>query len=142
MLVVSDSSPFIGLLKIGAIDVLPKLYGSVFIPPEVATELASQRRPAEVRSFIQASPTWLTIRAPSTLEVIPGIDAGECAAICLAREIKADILLIDESLGRLAAIDRNIRTLRTTAMLLDAANAGVISDLKQLSPSFSRRIFV
>jgi predicted nucleic acid-binding protein len=36
MLVVADTSPFIALLKIGQVDILPKLYGSVVIPPQVA----------------------------------------------------------------------------------------------------------
>jgi len=130
MLVVSDSSPFVGLLKIGHVDALPKLYGSVIIPAEVAAELASEKRPIEVRSFIQSAPAWLTVRTPSKLEAIADIDKGELAAISLARELRADILLIDETRGREAAIARNIRTLRTTAMLLDAANAGVIPDLK------------
>jgi predicted nucleic acid-binding protein len=39
-------------------------------------------------------------------------------------------LLIDEANGRHAAIARHIRTLRTTALLLDAANAGALPDLK------------
>jgi len=128
MLVVSDSSPFVALLKIGNVDALPKLYGSVIIPTEVAAELASVKRPIEVRSFIESAPAWLTVRAPTELEAIADIDKGELAAKSLARELKADILLIDETRGREAAIARNIRTLRTTAMLLDAANAGVIPE--------------
>jgi predicted nucleic acid-binding protein len=44
--------------------------------------------------------------------------------------LKADILLIDEHDGREAAIARNIRALRTTALLLVAAKAGVLPDLK------------
>ena len=39
MLVVADSSPLIGLLKIGYVDVLPRLFRSVAIPQEVAAEL-------------------------------------------------------------------------------------------------------
>ncbi len=130
MLVVADSSPFIGLIKIETINVLPRLYGSVVIPPEVAAELSNVRRPSEVRQFIASQPSWLSIRAPSTVEQIVGIDDGERAAISLARELAADVLLIDEATGRDAAIARNIRTLRTTALLLDAANAGVLPDLK------------
>jgi predicted nucleic acid-binding protein len=130
MLVVADTSPFIGLLKINHLDVLPRLYGAVAIPTEVAAELSDAKRPADVRAFIASPPAWLTVCSPSTLEDIPDIDAGERAAISLARELKADILLIDERTGREAAIARNIRTLRTTALLLDAAKAGVVSDLR------------
>ena len=35
MLVVADASPFVGLVRIGQADVLPALYGSVVIPPQV-----------------------------------------------------------------------------------------------------------
>jgi predicted nucleic acid-binding protein len=117
-------------LKIGYVDVLPKLYGSIVIPPEVAAELANPKRPTGVRDFIASAPKWIAVRTPAKLEDIAGIDNGERAAISLALELKADILLIDEAKGRAAAIARHIRTLRTTAMLLDAANAGVIPDLK------------
>lgn len=130
MLVVADTSPLIGLIKIGLVDVLPRLYGSVVIPTEVAAELASPRRPVAVREFIVAPPSWLSVRAPTSVEEIQGIDPGERAAISLARELNADLLLIDDFAGRKAAQVRHIRTLHTTAMLLDAANQGVLPDLK------------
>jgi predicted nucleic acid-binding protein len=130
MLVVADSSPFVGLLKIDSIEVLPALYGSVFIPPQVAAELLDGHRPAVVKQFMAHPPNWLSVRAPKSIEAIPGLDDGELAAISLVREINADILLIDENRGREAAVVRNIQTLRTTALLLVAAKAGVLKDLK------------
>ncbi len=130
MIVVADSSPLIGLLKIGHVDVLPNLYGNVVIPPEVASELSSPKRPMIVQTFMATMPHWFSIQAPSTLEKITGIDAGEIAAISLARELNADLLLIDEAKGREEAIARHIRTARTGAVLFDAANAGVLPDLK------------
>ena len=130
MLVVADTSPFIGLIKIGHVEVLPRLYGAVMIPPEVAAELASSKRTPDVRAFIASDPPWLSVRAPVRVETITGIDPGECAAISLARELGADLLLIDENKGREAAMARHIRTVRTAAVLFDAANVGVLPDLK------------
>ena len=130
MVVVADTSPFIGLVKIGYVEVLPRLYRCVTIPPEVAAELASPKRTPEVQAFIASSPAWLCVRSPVTMETITGIDPGECAAISLARELRADLLLIDENAGRNAAMARHIQTVRTAAILLDAANVGVLSDLK------------
>jgi predicted nucleic acid-binding protein len=57
MLVVADTSPFIGLIKIGHVEVLPALFGRVFVPPEVARELGASERAAEVRLFIGKPPS-------------------------------------------------------------------------------------
>ena len=63
MIVVADAAPFVVLVAIGHVDVLPTLFREVFIPPEVASELASPRRPPEVRAFIAPPPPWLHIPA-------------------------------------------------------------------------------
>ena len=131
MLVIADTSPLIGLIKIECVDVLPRLYGAVVIPSQVAAELTDPKRPALVRAFMAAPPEWLSTRSPSKLEDIEGIDEGERAAISLARELNADLLLIDDNKGREAAIARHIPTARTAALLLDAANAGALPNLKE-----------
>ena len=130
MLVVADASPLVGLVRIGHADVLAALYGTVVIPPRVAAELAGPRRPNEVRAFMETPPAWLSVRAPSRLEAIDDLDLGELEAISLAKELGADLLLIDETRGREAAIALHIPTARTAAVLFDAANAGVLPDLK------------
>src|SRR6266404_7474834 len=99
MLVVADSSPINILIRIGYIDVLSTLFGSVLIPPEVQSELTDPRTPEVVRHFVNALPSWIQVRQASVIESIPPLDRGEEAAISLAREFKADALLIDEKDG-------------------------------------------
>ena len=96
MIVVADTSPFLVLVAIGHVDVLPHLYGRLVIPPEVAGELASPRRTKLVQTFIASPPSWLEQRAPSAVERIPDLDPGEAAAISLACELRADQVIIDE----------------------------------------------
>jgi predicted nucleic acid-binding protein len=130
MLVIADTSPIIGLLKIKELDILPRLYGTVVIPPQVAAELASPKRSLEVRAFIADRPAWLVTRSPSRIEAIEGLDEGECAAINLAQELHADLLLMDETKGRAVAIARHVTTVRTAAVLFEAANSGALTDLR------------
>jgi len=130
MIVVADASAFVVLVAIGHVDVLPTLFREVLIPPEVASELASSKRPTEVRAFIATPPPWLRILAPSSTETMPGLDAGETAAIALAVEVQAGRLIIDEYRGRKAATERGLRVVGTVGALELAAEMGVI-DLKE-----------
>ena len=129
MIVISDSTPLIALVNIAYVDVLQQMFGSVIVPAAVARELGDSKRPQAVQEFIASPPTWLSIRAASLIEAIPDIHDGEREAISLAKELHADLLLIDDADGREAAIQRGIATVRTLRLLTDAANRGLL-DLK------------
>lgn len=134
MLVVADSSPLHYLILIGSVDVLPALFGDVLIPGTVRDELSHPSAPSEVRQYLAAPPPWLRVRDPARLEVIPQIDPGEIAAISLARELGADLLLVDDLDGREAARERGIGIVGTLGVLESAAARGLID----LSSAFDR----
>jgi predicted nucleic acid-binding protein len=66
-----------------------------------------QGAPQAVRTWIDNAPTWLEVRkvdvthAPRTL-----LDPGELAALTLAEELHADLVLMDERNGRDEAMRR------------------------------------
>ena len=126
MLVVADSSPLIVLINIQHVDILPRLFGEVIIPPEVSAELTLSNRPEPVRTFITSPPRWLLQQSPSVVKPIPMLHPGEVAAISLALEIHADLLLIDEVRGRKAAAAQGIRFTGTIAVLEQAADKGLV----------------
>lgn len=126
MIVVADSSPFIVLISIGHINVLPKLFGQVVVPTEVSAELLQSNRPQAVRDFMASCPSWLLERVPAAIKEIPALHAGELAAISLAQELKADLLLIDEAHGRKAAADRHIPVSGTIGVIELAAEQGLL----------------
>lgn len=134
MLVVADSSPLIVLIELGHVELLPRLFGEIIIPPQVSAELRQSNRPQAILSFMAARPLWLHERAPAAIEPIPTLDAGELAAISLARELKADLLLIDEVRGRKAAADRHIPFTGTIGVVELAAS----QELLDLQDAFTR----
>jgi predicted nucleic acid-binding protein len=56
MIVVADTSPLIVLINIGQIDLLPKLFHSVLVPPEVVRELGGSRASPSVSQFAASPP--------------------------------------------------------------------------------------
>lgn len=126
MLVVADSSPINILVRIECVKVLPRLFGGVLVPPEVAAELAHPQTPDSVRRFIASPPSWLEVRAATLIERIPPLDRGEEAAISLAREVHADALLIDERDGRKAALIRGVAIIGTIGLLEKAATQQLV----------------
>lgn len=134
MLVVADSSPLIVLITIDHVDVLPRLFGQVLVPPAVVDELREPTRHAGVHRFVTPPPAWLEVRAPDRINAIPGLHAGELAAISLALEVRADLMLIDEKRGRRAALERKIEITGTVGVLELAAGAGLLD----LADAFQR----
>jgi predicted nucleic acid-binding protein len=127
MIVVADSSPFVVLVSVQHVDLLAAVFREVVIPPQVQAELASPKRSDAVRAFIAAPPSWLHIVSPSAVESLEGLHAGESAAISLAQELRADRIVIDQSLGRRAATERGLRVIGTIGVLEAAADRGLIN---------------
>ena len=99
-LVIADTSPVNYLLLIGFIDILPALFDKVILPDAVRDELGHPKAPFVVRNWIAAPPVWVDIRKTSRHDPsLNMLDAGEEAAISLAIELHADLLLMDDEEG-------------------------------------------
>lgn len=121
MIVLSDTSPINYLFLIGRIDVLPALFGPVMIPTAVLTELCHSGTPEMVRQWINQPPSWLLIRDPSQVDSQIPLGHGEAAAITLAVEMDATLLLMDDRRGRVEAEARGISVAGTLSVLEAAA---------------------
>lgn len=98
MIVVSDTTPLISLLKINRIDLLEKLFGDVLIPQAVFDELtADERFQLEANRIRQTK--FIIVKpvnnpeSASILKRATGLDQGESEAIVLTDELKAELLL-------------------------------------------------
>jgi predicted nucleic acid-binding protein len=124
--VVSDASPLHYLILCGAEPILPRLFRQVVIPPTVFRELQQPNTPPPVREWARSLPTWISVQTPKTLNLALDVDAGELEAICLAQEIKADAVLMDDRAGRNAAIHCGLAVVGTIGLLEQAAARGLI----------------
>jgi uncharacterized protein len=133
MTIVSNTSPISNLAKVGYLDLLQQLYGTVIIPTAVYRELLDERAGATVISAVRAA-TWLIVtpvRDREPIDILRGfLNLGEAEAIALAIEVNATRLLIDERLGRQAAAQRGLRITGVFGILLAAKQEGLLAAVK------------
>lgn len=133
MIVVSDTSVITSLIQIQSENLLRELHGTVIIPTAVHSELL--RAHADI-------PGFLKVREASDLAMVTRLtaelDRGEAEAIVLAKETKADLLLIDEKLGRQIAVREGLRISGLLGVCVDARRVGKIPSLRELVHKLER----
>jgi predicted nucleic acid-binding protein len=126
--VVADTAPLNYLILIAAVEILPRLYESVWVPQAVRDELAHPNGPQQVREWVAEPPSWLIVHSetPSIDPAFSHLDPGESQAIALATSLPAGLLLIDDRQGSIEARRRGLKTLGTLGLLDEAASRGWI----------------
>jgi len=129
MIVIADTTPLNYLILIHQSDILQKLYGRVIIPEAVREELEHERTPVLVRSWIASPPVWLEVRQVKQLfdPALEELDEGERQAICLAEELGADALVLDDKHARKEALRRRFTVVGTLGVLDEAAKLGFVN---------------
>ena len=132
MIVISDTTPLISLMKIGQLNLLNHLFGEVQIPSAVFEELISNSRFPDESRQIRECPFIKKINVTDTnavnlLRRSTGLDAGESEAIILSDSISASLLLMDEAKGREVAAQMGIQLMGTIGILLIANNGNLLS---------------
>ncbi len=128
MVVVSDSTPLHYLVIIDCDSVLHKLYGEIIVPPAVLQELMHSAAPPKISGWAKSPPPWLTVRAPQSIPLdFDALDFGERQALALAREIHADLVLLDDKVARRRAEQECLKVKGTLGVVADAAKAGLLN---------------
>ncbi len=117
-IVVSDPSAISNLISIRRIELFKLVFGTVYIPPRVASELSVAHD--QLPPFIKTH----TIDTPSHVVGSEQLDPGELEAIELALEINADTLIIDDKAGRITATDAGIQCIGILGVLVVAKALG------------------
>ncbi len=131
--VISNTTPLLSLIKINQLDVLREIYGEIIVPFAVFEEIESGKD----KNYYQdlTAQDWIhieKIRNPVTRLYFSDLDKGEAEVIILSQELKADLVIIDEILGRQKAKQMNIPLTGTLGILLKAKSNGIITAIKPL----------
>jgi|688.fasta_scaffold113835_6 predicted nucleic acid-binding protein len=131
--VVSNTTPIISLMKIGKLEILKDLYEEIYIPQEVYNEIEAGKHKNYYLNLLEFK--WIKIEQIQDRKSIAyflDLDKGEAEAIILATETEADLILIDESLGRYHAKHAGLNVTGTIGILIKAKKQALISELKPL----------
>ena len=136
MTVISDSSPLITLAKIGRLELLPQLYQSIAITPQVYDEVVVRGAGLKGSAEIAGS-NWIDVKPVKNVGELTvaqrelGLGIGELSTIILGKEENAGLVLIDEAKARSVARQRGLAVLGCVGVLEDAFGLKLLSDLAQ-----------
>lgn len=134
MIAVSDATPLIGLATIGRFGLLRRLFGQIYIPAAVYSEVVVAGREIGGAKREVSAATWInhvSVTDQLAVEVLlDQLDRGEAETIVLAKELRADWVLIDERKGRRKATELGLQMVGTVGLLVRAKQLGWLEVLR------------
>ncbi|MBN2445033.1 MAG: DUF3368 domain-containing protein [Spirochaetales bacterium] len=133
MIYVCNTTPIIAFSKIGYIELIREVFGTIIVPEAVFKELTEygQERPG-ANEILNAD--WVTIEKVKNKEYVDflktSLDNGEAEVIALAYEKKAFLAIIDEKIARRIAMQMGINIIGSIGILLKAKKQGIIKEIK------------
>jgi predicted nucleic acid-binding protein len=133
--VVTDSGPIIALAKVGHLDVLGKLFGTVLVPGAVFREVAWQDvgRPGAIELSTASWAVRIPLETPPDALLAGDLGPGEAEAITLAVQRHARLLLLDDRRARrIAEVAYRLRVKGVAGILVAAKKHRLIGSVKSL----------
>ncbi|WP_456474972.1 DUF3368 domain-containing protein [Candidatus Pyrohabitans sp.] len=128
--IVSNATPLIYLAKIGKLELL-KIFKEVFIPEEVKYEVVDRGKELKKNDAYVVENAighgWIKVARAKPIEIPIELEAGEKAAISLAKNLGITCVLLDEAVARTAAELLDLVPRGTLFVLLKALNENKIS---------------
>ncbi|MBS1493438.1 MAG: DUF3368 domain-containing protein [Bacteroidetes bacterium] len=123
-IIISDTSCLILLSKINELEILKKLYNTIYITEDVLKEYGLK------------IPPWFNVQSPidktrqQILEIQLG--KGEASSLALAIELKDSVLILDDYKARKIAKSLDLKFSGTLGILIKAKKNGHIKSLKSI----------
>ena len=132
MSVVSNASPLINLARIGRLDLLRLVYGRVHIPEAVWQEVVAGGAGMPGADEV-CSADWIQREVVSNRQLVLALEEhlgpGVAEAIALAVERQAEVLLLDERLGRETARHFGLAPVGLVGVVVEAKRKGIVDSV-------------
>jgi hypothetical protein len=117
-IIIADSSPLIGLARIGQLGLLPQLAKRIVAPRAVLEEVMGAKADAPGATEVAAQ-SWIEVLEADLAVVAPLlilVGRGEAEAIALAQRESSAVLLLDDLRARKLADRLGLRRMGTVAL--------------------------
>jgi predicted nucleic acid-binding protein len=144
VIVLCDSAVLIGLAKTGRLDLLQKVFSKIYIPEQVFKEVVERAEGKPGARFINEA-EWIetrTIEDKKQISLLMGsLDKGEAEVLALAKDVEADLILLDEKRARQSAIIAGFKVMGVLGLLILAKNLGLLQEVRPLIEELQRKKF-
>lgn len=131
--VVVNTTPLIALSHVGQLDILKKLYGEIIIPEAVYREL-SVKKDSICKKAVDRALDWIQVdkikNQMAKAMYKTQLHDGEVEVMILAKEIAADVVIIDDANAKKHAKYLGLPVTGTLGVLIKAKQNGYIDELK------------
>lgn len=133
--VVVNTTPLIALSHVEQIDILKKLYGEIIIPEAVYREL-SVKTDSICKKTVDSSLDWIRVdkikNQMAKAMYKTHLHDGEVEVMILAKEIDADVVIIDDANAKRHAKYLELPVTGTLGVLIKAKQECYIDELKPI----------
>ncbi len=141
--VIVNSTPLIVLGNAGLLEILQKLYGRILVPEAVYQEVTAKDDAAGM--ILLNGADWIQVEQvqnQSDARIFSSrLHAGEVEVMLLAREQKADLLIIDDNAAKSTAKYLGMKVTGSLGVLLRAKQMGFLEDINDAMERIIRNGF-
>lgn len=131
--VIVNSTPLIILGKIDELEILKDLYGEIIIPQAVFEEVTIKNDFAKEKILNSSWIKILEVQDKTNRKIYQAkLHDGEVEVMMLAKEISAELLIIDDNAAKKTAKFLEFKVTGTLGILLKAKSKKIISEVKPI----------
>jgi uncharacterized protein len=142
--VVCDSSILIGLAKIGKLDLLREIFSKISVPEEVICEVVKKGAGKAGSERIKDA-HWIEIipvKDKTQVDLLMiSLDKGEAEVLALAKQLEANLILVDEEKARKSAVIAGYDVMGLLGLFILAKKLGFIDQVRPLVAELRKNKF-